>query len=944
MKFLKSLFGIDDKKQSASPAAANQSNTRTSTKTKTETLPASKQILALDGKSDEELIEHFGNPQFTRSIVLKTLAAQITEATVNSAEQDLMLEVAGYARNDSSIELFNRRFASSDLPFLTEQLQNGPDRSKGFIAQLIAPKLHDIADLQTLAEMIKGRDKNAYRTLKERIEQVKAGQAVEHEKAEKIALLFKNVKALGERPVDKEFRARFSYLSTQVRDFAPSLSADQSATLEAQLDACAGLIQTEEEAIEKYKQEQAQVERADSERQKLLVALAAESAHLIEFDTPEAVAESESRVQDLIEQWKHLDAKKKSPEQQLEQWQHHLHAIAQLHEQVTEHGDLATQFEQAQRAHEEHAQASANSITGNGHASSKSSDVEESENSSSASTSQLASDSVIQTLAESFSLIDSELTRRYPLLAKIGSWLDDNAETHAKTVRPQKNKKASQDLRSFNDLLKKGFSAARGGRVSQAFGIKRKLDEMVVKLVDTPESLQERLDELNGEIEKLDDWQDSIIEPKKEALIADMEKLIDQEMTVEARHTRIKRLQRDWRGLRQRPSELSDSLWERFKKASDAAYEPCKQHYGELDKEREANLTKRYGLIDQLKVYSEQYDWSNAVWKDVEQTLRTAKNEFHAIKPIAREAKRDVEASFDNAIAPVKAKMDEAYEKAKSSKNQLVEQAKKLLEQKELSIAIDQAKNLQNKWREAGRTWVRADRELWTAFKENIDQVFARLDEKREAENAEKNEELKKAEEIHEKLREILAQEGDELLRLRSQKETLLSQLAEVGELPFKKEKATLRAVEETSSAIDKKFDNTVRSQAKSNVLDLLQIKAKVAREEIEQGDAKEKIKSLSTLPEGMKSKAVKALDSDSASFDANLICIRAEIATGEATPAADSQRRSDYQMELLQKGFGQRETEQTKELDGLIVEWLECTDITPALDTRFRDLVEKHY
>ena len=905
MKFLKSLLGLDDKPKAGRSDSAKSAESKTAIKK----LSASEQVLALDGKSDSELLALLNNSQYTRTIVAKTLASQISGSTINSADETLMLEIAGYAREDSSLELFKQRFKDVSVNDLSGKLHSAPDRSKGFIAQIIAPKLNEIADLQTLADEIKGRDKKAYRVLKERIENVKIGQAKEQENAEKIAHLFKEIKTLSEKTVDKEFRARFSHLKSELTKTRELLSSEQAASMASQLDACAELIRLDDEALLAERERQNKAEQIDDEREELITALASEAGRLVKIDADYEIAESQTRAVEIKEKWQSLAKVKKASKHLEQRWFETDRAITALQNRVQEHGDIQLQFDKAQSQ-----RANGESATS-------------------------ADQQALSVLSDTLQVIPNELFDRNTDLMAINEWLEINAKEYKRKSAEQR-----ETVRAMSELVKKGFGAARGGRVSQAFGIKRKLDDMAGKLDETPEGLSQKMIELSTEIEKLDDWQDSIIVPKKEALIADMQALNAQDITVEERHNRIKRLQRDWRELRQRPSESSDELWTRFKSASDEAYEPCKAHYGELDKEREANVARRYQLIDTIKSYADQYDWSSAVWKDVEQTIKTAKDEFHAIKPIARDVKKDVETRFNEALAPIKEKMDEAYEQAKSNKSRLVDQAKKLTEQKDLSIAIDQAKTLQTKWKEAGRTWVRADRELWTSFKESIDGVFLRLDEQREAENVEKSEELAKAHALQEKLNTILAMEGDELVRHRAQKDELILELDNIGELPYKKDKSTRRAIENTGSAIEEKIRKTHSDLSKDSLVKLLNIKRARDANSLDDVEAAKQVEALGSLPDGMKSKALKAIEANPSDAEHRLLCVRAEIATDEHSPEEDQALRTEFQMNLLQEGLGNNRDSVASQLEQLVLEWLHAAPADSALADRFENIVQSHY
>ena len=909
MKFLKALLGLEDGAKSTSDSQAKSQSKKSGQSKASE----AEQIRELDSLSSLAILEYKERGDFSRPLVLREAAEKLDQTTVNKLSEEQLLELAGYARSAEVRELLVGRFSKSTADELSAHLKNAPDRSRGLIAEVLASKLDSLADVQTLADTFKGRDKQTYRALKERAEAIKAGAAAEESLRTETASLFKDVKSLSERAVDSEYRARLAYLRTRVDEVDEKLSVQQRADLASQLDAADALVAQADEQARLAKESDERLANIDGERDLLIAAVNSEAGRLINLVRNEQVDElneSQERLRELEADWKSSNRDKKAPKAQQTAFAEALTRSRKLQERVAQHGDLASQFAVVTSASE----------------SSPASDADTDDAATVDAKAKETQTAAISTLTDSLSLINAESLQRYPELGVMLDWLEDNAKEHQALAKARR-----ETERRVSELCRKGFSAARGGRVNQAFGIRRSIDELVEKhqQQDPTHTLaapvRDKLQDLDDEISKLEDWQDYVVTPKKEALISDMQALVSAEIPVEERHNRIKGLQRQWRELRQRPGEASDQLWERFKSAADEAYAPCKEHFGELDKERDENLHRRYQLIETLKTYSERYDWSSAVWKDVEATVRKAKDEFHNIKPIAREARKEVEERFNETLAPVKAKLNEAYEQAKSGKTRLLEQARKLAEQKDLEIAIDQAKNLQTKWKEAGRTWVKADRELWTEFKSNIDGVFSRLTEKRDAEDQEKTAELEKAEAIKTELKAIESLDGDELLQKRAQKEELLEQLGEVGEMPYRKDKSMRRSIEDLASTIDRKIEKALANKSSADWKALLDLKKQLAVGEVDAEAAAEKAASLGALPDGLKSKAHKTLLAEKTTVDEDALrklCIQAEVLLDQPSPVDDQALRTEYQMTLLQKGLG-RQMSSAKELEKLVVEWL---------------------
>ena len=97
--------------------------------------------------------------------------------------------------------------------------------------------------------------------------------------------------------------------------------------------------------------------------------------------------------------------------------------------------------------------------------------------------------------------------------------------------------------------------------------------EQVVKQGCQPE-VQGQLKAMTQQLEDMRDWQVFATAPKKEALVADMEALVDSEWRAELLADKIHDLQQQWKALTGGRSD--QALWERFQTAGDQAFEPCR--------------------------------------------------------------------------------------------------------------------------------------------------------------------------------------------------------------------------------------------------------------------------------------------------------------------------------------------------------------------------------
>ncbi|HEA51959.1 DUF349 domain-containing protein [Marinobacter antarcticus] len=241
-------------------------------------------------------------------------------------------------------------------------------------------------------------------------------------------------------------------------------------------------------------------------------------------------------------------------------------------------------------------------------------------------------------------------------------------------------------------------------------------------------AFQARIQLLTGQLRELSDWQGFATEPKQVALCEQMEHLAEQPIEPETKSERIKDLQKEWREL---GGSSDRTLWSRFKQASDKAYEPCKVYFKAKSGLKQANLEKRKTICAELEHFVNGADWNTIDWKAVDRIVQTARQEWKSAWPIEFRDNRQVQKQFDELLKKLEAPIDQERQKNEARKQAIVEQAQSLSEYEPLQEAMNKAKALQSDWKAVGITRHREDRKLWQAFRKACDEVFARRDTER---------------------------------------------------------------------------------------------------------------------------------------------------------------------------------------------------------------------
>ena len=229
----------------------------------------------------------------------------------------------------------------------------------------------------------------------------------------------------------------------------------------------------------------------------------------------------------------------------------------------------------------------------------------------------------------------------------------------------------------------------------QAIKRVRNLHRKLGNLQPDRQETERRLGALSARIEELKDWQRFATNPKRKALLSDLELIANDPLEPAAQANRLRQLRSQWQALGRPASDEESSQQEQFDKLAEQAYEPCKAYFEEQGKQRAENLVARRALCTQLQDYIEQTDWASADFKAAEQILRAARDEWRRYHPCERDALKPVEAEFETLQKRLHGHIKAAWDSNIAVKRDIIAQAKSLLENEPVDAQVQGAKALQ---------------------------------------------------------------------------------------------------------------------------------------------------------------------------------------------------------------------------------------------------------
>lgn len=786
-----------------------------------------------------------------------------------------------------------------------ELLKLATDGATSQLRQAAAEKLYNREVLEQAAKAVKNKDKNVFKIIKAKLDAFKADDVKNAEQEATAQRICEKLEKHSHLEADALFKAKLTVLQNEWAALA-FISSTSQQRFDKALAACEAKIIARAQAIADEEEKQALDQQAQQLAQDALVNLKQLAADIYRHTHLDDLlnANYESKIQELSNAVR-IAANRQLPLDKLnKEFEHRKQQTLNLIDQIKTSGTIA-QLNQA--------------IEQTGDA---------------------------ELVKQAQQKLQQFLKSAKELGEEIPEALEE-AKTKINTFfaeRNQADQAAKNALREFNELVRKGLWAAEQGFVRKARAIQKELQEKREQLPsfthELPKAIQTKLDDFEAQLVKLGDWHEFAVTPKKEALIEQMHALAKGHTNPEALATRIHELQDSWKEVSKGAQQQDDALWQQFQQASAIAYAPCKEFFEAQAAERETNLSKRRELVNQLQQYLNGYDFANAVWKDVEQTLKTARAEWQNYWPVPRKAGNDLQKEFEGLMEQLFGKITQEYETNKNAKQQLIEQAETLSNSEDSRAAAEQIKQLQGQWKAIGKSWPREDHQLWQEFRKHCDAVFAKRSELFEVAKEQRQATIVKAEEIITRLNQLAEQSLEQLNATREDVENLKNEFATL-ELPKDAIKAIHQKFTASLNAIAAKRDNArhrVEAQRWTDLFDTLDAirtyelavidNVSVDSLAIQKTALENRITNIARWPSGtlgaVQQRLAKA-DGIQASHQLHntdvlrILTIRAEILAGLDSPESDKPLRMNYQVQQLQQGLGQRDAQ----FEPLLLEWI---------------------
>jgi hypothetical protein len=492
----------------------------------------------------------------------------------------------------------------------------------------------------------------------------------------------------------------------------------------------------------------------------------------------------------------------------------------------------------------------------------------------------------------------------------------------------------------------------RAGHTGPAAGIRRALEAKLLAAPSLPPALLRRVQSLDAKLTDLKEWKDYAAAPKRAELIAEMEALVGSSEPPPALAGKIRDLRAQWKTISKGIVSESQDEWERFDRAAETAYQPCREYFEAQARVRADNVERRRSVLQRLLAFEGTQEGEHANWRAIGQVLREARQEWYGISPVNR-AIKPLEADFEAALGRLEARLDGWYAQNVAAKQALIERAQALLVVEDPRATLDALRSLQQQWKSVGPAPRGQEQSLWNAFRQHGDAAFQQVQQAGAQQLAGLEAARTRAVALCESIEQLATLTGPALHALAQSLPEWRAEFEALGELPRADQRRVYERYERALRRCQAALAEQRRRDAGQSMENLLEaarlihaygwaVAGGAAAPEAEslRQTAETFIAGVQQWPKGG-AQALKAVweqaatlaQADAAANEKRLrtLCIRAEIFAGLEAPPEDQALRREYQLQRLVQAMGHPQEPDPNELDTLSLEWIRIGPIEGA-------------
>ena len=257
-----------------------------------------------------------------------------------------------------------------------------------------------------------------------------------------------------------------------------------------------------------------------------------------------------------------------------------------------------------------------------------------------------------------------------------------------------------------------------------------------------PKLEEQRLNELDGEVKRLESWLKWSDGQARDGLMAKAEALKGSPLPPDQLAKEIRAIQDEWKALDKKNGGAPKPKWDKFNAVCKEAYAPAKAHFDSLRKQRNENASGREKIIDAMAALGDEAaapltEGQTRDWHDLEKRKSALFDQWKKGGGVANAAWKALDEKFDVALKKLDSALDGAREPEIARRKRLIAQAEELAKATPSRETTDATITLQRRWaaeRPQNLPHLRRkdEQKLWDDFKKHTDAVFKARDAQRD--------------------------------------------------------------------------------------------------------------------------------------------------------------------------------------------------------------------
>ena len=234
------------------------------------------------------------------------------------------------------------------------------------------------------------------------------------------------------------------------------------------------------------------------------------------------------------------------------------------------------------------------------------------------------------------------------------------------------------------------------------------------------------LEALQPKIKKLASWKNWGNEQAREKIIDEIRNIHDHETDLGKIAKRIQQAREEWKQW-----DLSDEggghkLYAVFDSVCTKSYEPCKEHFENLRKQRQAASRNRAQVCETLEKTYEETDWRNPDWKAIQQLIREQTVRWRKLGSADYRDRKPLARRFEAIVSRFEGPLERERKRNLKQRRELIEQVQGLAGMEDSRKAMSELQVLKKQWRVTVSGSRKQEQAAWNRYTEACDSVYKR--------------------------------------------------------------------------------------------------------------------------------------------------------------------------------------------------------------------------